>query len=346
MASQSPNPGTAIRPIDQFKTELKLMEPNFIPLLPANVPVEKFKAMVIAAVGGNPKLLECTRASLWRACIQGAELGLSLNPTTAEADILPVWSKANGNEAQFRPRYKGLMNLARRSGEVLTISATLVHENDRFEVIEGLRPNIIHVRANGDRGALTHAYCVWTLKGVPEPQFEVMDCAQIMKIKARTTSKKADGTIVGPWVNDEEEMWRKTVVKRATKYMPISVEILAKAVAVDNLHETGVDFDITDGEVITETDWEPVPDYDDTTQVEDLADEIAQETEDFAVPMVDIQNAESYKQWAIRAAAAVKAIPVEYRQKWATLHTALLDEAEVSEPKLVARLRVLIEGGE
>jgi recombination protein RecT len=342
MASQSPNPGTAIRPIDQFKTELKLMEPNFIPLLPANVPVEKFKAMVIAAIGGNPELLQCTRASLWRACIQGAEIGLSLNPTAAEADILP--QRVGGElTAQFRPRYKGLMNLARRSGEVTSIRAVLVYENDEFQEIRGLREDLIHIPAKGERGKLSHAYCVWTLKGVPEPQFEVMDRAQVMRIKARSP---AGAKNAGPWKTDEEEMWRKTVVKRATKYMPISLDAFVKAVAVDNLHETGVDFDITDGEVITETEWEPVPDYDDTTQVEELADEIVSEVEDFAVPMVDIQNAESYKQWAIRAAAAVKAIPVEHRQKWATLHTALLDEAEVSEPKLVARLRVLIEGGE
>ena len=167
---------TALKPIEHFKNELKLMEPNLVPLLPAHVSVDKFKAMVIAAVGGNPELLKCSRASLWRACVQGAEIGLSLNPTMGEADILPQ-KVGNDLTAQFRPRYKGLMTLARRSGEVTNIRAVLVYENDEFEVIEGLRPDIIHKPAKGARGALTHAYCVWSLKGVPEPQFEVMDRA-------------------------------------------------------------------------------------------------------------------------------------------------------------------------
>ena len=336
---------TAIRPIDSFKNELKLMEPNFKPLLPEHVPVEKFKAMVIAAVGGNPELLKCTRASLWKACVQGAELGLSLNPTMGEADILP---QKVGNEltAQFRPRYKGLMNLARRSGEVTSIRAVLVYENDEFEVIEGLRPDIIHKPARGDRGALSHAYCVWTLKGVAEPQFEVMDRAQIMRVKARSPSGKNGN---GPWKTDEEEMWRKTVVKRATKYMPISLEAFTRAVAVDNLHEGGVDFDITaDGEVVAESPVVDVTDedYDDTTQVEDLADEIAADDDADDVPLVDFKPADNWRIWIERAAGVVKSLPVEKRKAWAIKHATMLDEAEETSPKSIARLRVLIEGGE
>lgn len=338
----------ALRPIDSFKNELKLMEPNFKPLLPEHVPVEKFKAMVIAAVGGNPKLLECTRASLWKACVQGAELGLSLNPTMGEADILPVWSKTNGNEAQFRPRYKGLMNLARRSGEVTSIRAVIAYENDEFEVIEGLRPDIIHKPAKGERGKPAYVYCVWTLRGVAEPQFEVMDRAQVMRIKARSSSKNRQGEIVGPWVSDEEEMWRKTVVKRATKYMPISLEAFTRAVAVDNLHEGGVDFDITaDGEVVAES---PVvdmtdDDWDDTTQVEELAEEIAADDAD-DIPLLDFKPADNWRIWIERAAGVVKSLPAEKRKAWGKKHAAMLNEAEESAPKSVARLRVLIEGGE
>lgn len=332
--------GTAIRPIDQFKSELKLMEPNFIPLLPANVPVEKFKAMVIAAVGGNPELLKCTRASLWKACVHGAELGLSLNPTMGEADIL---SQRVGNEltAQFRPRYKGLMNLARRSGEVTSIRAVLVYANDTFEVVEGLRPDIIHKPARGERGALSHAYCVWTLKGVAEPQFEVMDRPQIMRIKARSPSGKNGN---GPWKTDEEEMWRKTVVKRATKYMPISLDVFTKAVAVDNLHESGVDFDITaDGEVVAEP-HEELPDYDDTEQVDEMEAEIL--AEDVDVPLTDYQPADTWAIWLARAGGIVRSLPVEKRKVWALKHAALIDEADGSIPKSVSRLRALIEGEE
>lgn len=337
---------TALTTIEPFKQELALMRPNFLPLLPKTVRPEKFEALVIAAVTSNPKLLECSRESLWRACVQGAELGLSLNPTMGEADILPVWNnRLRCNEAQFRPRYKGLMKLALQSGEVTSIRSVIVHENDEFDVIEGLRRDLIHKPARTNRGAMTNVYCVWTLKGLAEPQFEVMDREQVYKIRGRSSSKNKDGTVIGPWVTDEPEMWRKTVVRRASKYMPISCEAFTKAVAVDNLADSDTEFDITEGgEIVDITASVEEPDYDDTTQVEDLAAEVVDEP---AVKLVDIQPTETHKQWLIRAAAAVKALPdARSRQKWGELHEALILEASDVEPKIVARLRQLIDGGE
>ena len=93
------------------------------------------------------------------------------------------------------------------------------------------------------------AYCIWTLKN-GEKQFEVMDRDQIIGIRDRSSAKTKEGKIVGPWATDEEEMWRKTVVRRASKYMPRSLEGLANAVAVDNLHEAGRDVEIDNGQVI------------------------------------------------------------------------------------------------
>lgn len=328
----------ALAPIDSFKSELKLMEPNFRPLLPANIRPEKFEALVIAAVSGNPELLKVNRESLWRACVQGAELGLSLNPTMGEADILVVQGGA-----QFRPRYKGLMKLALQSGEVTSIRSVLVYENDVFEVIEGLRRDIIHKPARGARGALTHVYCVWTLRGLSEPQFEVMDRQQVMRIKARSP---AGSKGAGPWKTDEEEMWRKTVVRRASKYMPISCEAFVKAVAVDNFAEGGVEIDVTDGGEIIEVGVEEA--VVESSQVDSIEDILPAE-EPADVPeyeRIEFGPTDTWDTWCTRAGTFVKSIPAEHRPFWGALHADLLAEAEEQKPRVVKRIRDLIAGAE
>ena len=347
-----------LAPIDTFRQELKLMEPNFRPLLPANIRPEKFEALVIAAVSGNPELLKANRESLWRACVQGAELGLSLNPTMGEADILIV-----SGGAQFRPRYKGLMKLALQSGEVTSIRSILVYENDQFEVIEGLRRDIIHKPSRGERGALTHVYCVWTLRGLAEPQFEVMDRQQVMRVKARSPSGSKG---FGPWKSDEEEMWRKTVVRRASKYMPISCEAFIKAVTVDNFAEGGTEIDITsDGEII---EVHANNEFTESSQVDSIEDilppekpkaktkpkvdpvqepEVEADFEDVPTyERMDFAPSDTWQTWCVRAGAALKAMPKAHREVWAALHEDLLTEAGGQRPTLVKRIRELIDGND
>lgn len=332
-----------IAPIDSFRQELKLMEPNFKPLLPSNVNPEKFQALVIAAVSNNPKLMECNRQSLWKACVYGAELGLSLNPTLGEADILII-----GGQPQFRPRYKGLMKLALQSGEVTSIRAVLVYENDDFQVIEGLKPDIIHKPARSNRGALTHAYCVWKLRSQAEPQFEVMDRQQVMRVKARSAAGNS-----GPWKTDEEEMWRKTVVRRASKYMPISCEAFQRAVAVDNIAEVGGEIDITeDGEFIDVT-ATPEPEYDDA-QVSSIEDSLPEpepapkrtrKPAETDIELVEFLPTDDWRTWCVRAYKVCKALPEHERADWISRHDAMLEEASQSQPTAVKSIKQLAAEG-
>lgn len=248
-------PQTAVatrRPIDQFKNELAARTSMLRPMLPPHLPLEKFQATVIAAVGSNEKLLDCTRTSLMKACIEAAELGLSLNPQLAEADILPVWNgRTKALEAQFRPRYMGLMKLARQSGDIASITAHVVRVGDHFEYQYGLHPALEHRPSKTNRGEMTHAYCVWGTRD-GEKHFEVMDAEQIMTIRGRSSAKNREGQVVGPWVTDEEEMWRKTVVRRASKYMPRGGGAFETAVAMDNLREAGVDVRLDGGELVSD----------------------------------------------------------------------------------------------
>lgn len=232
------------RVIDTFRANLDKAAAVIMPLLPAHVTAEKFKSMVITTIAYNPKLQECTPTSLLRATADAAELGLSLNPNMKECDILPVWSK-DGTVAQCRPRYTGLMKLARQGGVITSIYAHEVYERDHFVYEYGLNKRLEHKPADGDRGELTFAYVVWKTRD-GEAEFEVVDKKAVEKSKASSESYKAfkAGKLKAEfctWVQHESEMWRKTAVRRGSKYMPQTTENEAfrKALAL----ETDVRFD-------------------------------------------------------------------------------------------------------
>lgn len=224
------------KPIDVFKRQLELATPTIMQMVPKDVPFEKFRAEVVTAVAYNKELLECSTESLLRETAQAASLGLSLNKSLREADILVVWNgKEQKKEAQFRPRYGGLMKLARKSGEIVDIYAHEVRQGDDFDYAYGMDKYLRHKPSSGERGDITHAYVVWqTRDGIKG--FEVVDRKRLDNIRDRSEGYKAfkAGKIKStPWSTDEAEMSRKTAVRAGSKYMPISNEAFHAALEKD-----------------------------------------------------------------------------------------------------------------
>lgn len=340
-----------VKPIDRFKQELGLREAMLKDLLPKGWTVQKFQAVVVSAVADNMELLDCDRASLIKSCLQAAELGLSLNKSMGEADILKVWNgRAKKNEAQFRPRYKGLMKLAMQGGEVLKIESRIVYANDQFEVEEGIEPRITHKHGLGNRGDMIGAYCVWKLRN-GESQFEVMSKEEIEAIRDRSSSKSREGEIVGPWVTDPAEMWRKTVVRRATKYMPLSTEA-ARAVHIDNVAEGIIDTDIDpiEAEDITAGmfDEETGEVFDDApvqhaeTQLDRIAQKVERKKpewkpERIPVPELD-DGSDDWAAWSDQCVAYLRTLSPAQIAAWAKSHDTVLNEAELVAPDIVGEL--------
>lgn len=303
------------RPIDTFKQELTLYRPQVAPLLPPTVPYERFQAAVIAAVGSNPDLLNCTRASLMKACMEAAELDLSLNPALKECDILTVWNgKAQCKIAQLRPRYGGLLKLARRSGEIKKVYAHEVRAGDEFEYALGLEKKLVHKPAT-KRGALTHSYCVWEFKD-GTTDFEVLDEERIERAKKASQSRNREGNLVGPWVTDEAEMWRKTAVRAASKYIPMSAQEFHQAVALDEARDIGREATIDHGEVIVEaedvteitgqpTATEPTP-VKKPTKLDKFA-ATQQQAAPAAIPLPQKDGKPDWDAWYVALCNAVKA---------------------------------------
>lgn len=206
--------------------------------LPKHMTADRLARIATTEIRRTPMLARCDKTSFLGAIMQCAQLGLEPGGAFGHAYLLPFNNrKKNCVEVQFIVGYRGMIDLARRSGQIISLSARAVYENDEFSYEYGLDEKLHHKPyEKGDPGRLTHVYAVAKLKdgGV---QFEVMSIEQVNAIKAQ--SKSATN---GPWVSHFEEMAKKTVIRRLFKYLPVSIE-LKTAVALDERTDAGVSQD-------------------------------------------------------------------------------------------------------
>lgn len=149
--------------------------------------------------------------SAQNAIINVAAIGITLNPASKLAYLVP-----RDGMVCLDISYMGLLHIAMESGVISWGQAKLVHANDTYES-NGLDKAPTHkYNAFGERGDIVGVYC--TVK-TPAGDYltEEMSLAEIEAV--RKTSKAAFSD-KGPWVNHWNEMARKTVVKRASKYWP------------------------------------------------------------------------------------------------------------------------------
>lgn len=214
--------------------------------LPRHMTAERMARIATTEMRKVPKLGQCDPMSFLGAVIQCAQLGLEPGNALGHAYILPFEKrkKVGGQwvtervEAQVIIGYRGMIDLARRSGQIISIDARAVYDGDKFTCELGLDAKLTHEpdwqnpnRARPD--ALRFVYAVAKLKdgGV---QFDVMSRAEVEGVRAR--SKAADS---GPWQTDYAAMALKTVVRRLFKFLPVSIE-MQQAVGIDELAEAGI----------------------------------------------------------------------------------------------------------
>lgn len=188
----------------------------------------KMKGIVLSTFTRTPSLWECDPVTIARAVVEASQAGLMPTGSLGGAYLAPFYnSKTGRKEAQLIIGYTGMVQLARRSGEVTRCEARVVRQADEFDFGYGLDPYLNHIPALGlpedAANPMTHAYAVAHFKS-GERQFDVMSAAEILAIKARSKSKDRDGNPTGPWVTDEAEMWKKTVLRRLSKMLPLTIE--------------------------------------------------------------------------------------------------------------------------
>lgn len=203
---------TALTPVDQVRTQLTAMTPQFAAALPKHVSPERFVRVVMTAVQTTPALMNCDRRTLFAAATKAAQQGLL--PDGREGAIVTF-----KDQAQWMPMVAGIMKLVRNSGEISTWSVQAVYENDAFDFCLGDEEHITHKPALANRGKLIAVYSIVSMKD-GEKSREVMSVEDVNGIRARSRSGNS-----GPWVTDFAEMAKKTVVRRHAKRLPLSTDI-------------------------------------------------------------------------------------------------------------------------
>ena len=251
---------SAAKPIKNMQDYIMSMQGQIAKALPSVLTPERFTRMVFSAISMNKQLAECSPKSFLGAMMQAAQLGVEPNTPLGQAYLIPYRNKGV-LECQFQLGYKGLMDLAYRSGQVKDIQAHIVYENDEFEYELGLNPTLKHKPAMKDRGAAIAYYAVFHTKDGGYG-FEVMSLDDI-KNHATTYSQAYKKGYTSPWKTNFDEMAKKTVLKRCLKYAPLKTEFV-RAVAADETIKTGLAKDMLD--TPDETDYTDV----EATPVEDM----------------------------------------------------------------------------
>lgn len=215
-----------------LRTTLESATAKLAEVAPKYLKVDRLVRIMLSACSRNPKLLQCSRDSVLTFCMRCAETGLE--PIGAGgAWPIPFKNKNGTTEMQFIPDYRGLVNCAKRAGCITDAYAEVVKEHDEFDYALGLDPTLTHKPAPSDRGEMINAYCVFVLPDGTR-RFVVMDADEIDGIRKRSRAATS-----GPWVTDEGEMWKKTVVRRAMKPFAGMSERLDAAIEADN-DSTGI----------------------------------------------------------------------------------------------------------
>jgi len=207
---------TEISPITDFKNTLEKQAPQFKMALPPHISTERFTRTVMTAVQKNPKLLQCDRTSLWAACMQAASEGLM--PNGIESAIVPF-----KDQAQFMPMVAGILKKIRNSGEIISICVEIVYEGEPFKYYVDTQgkhlehtPNVFGLSV----GPMLGAYAIAVSKDGGS-YIEVMSAGEIGKVRSVSRSKDS-----GPWRDWFEEMVKKTVIRRLSKLLPMSTDVL------------------------------------------------------------------------------------------------------------------------
>lgn len=273
------NPQTAVaKKKEEPKSMLQWIkgyEGQIAKALPSVMTPERFSRIAMTAVTQNPALGDCTPGSFIGALLTAAQLGLEPNTPLGQAYLIPYKNKGV-LECQFQLGYRGLIELAHRSGDLKSIEAHIVYENDEFEYELGLDPKLRHVPAMKNKGGIAWVYAVYKLASGGFG-FEVMSFDDVETHKKKYSKAAQRG--FSPWQSNWEEMAKKTVIKRLLKYAPLKTEFV-RGVRADEATfdiETGEEFSIIQKDAFDEENIVEISDED--VQVDEGAEDKPKQAE-------------------------------------------------------------------
>jgi len=227
----------ALTPKERLAQFSKMWEeagPIVAKLVPRHVDPAHVFAVAMTARQRDPRLQECTDISVLRAAILSAQFGLDCSGIGGKAYMIPYYNKdLRQNEAHFQFGYRGLLELAMRTGKIAGLYAREVYEGEPFRYEDGLQQILNHVPSGAPNQEVIAAWAVAVhINGYRQP--EVLFRHQIEA--RRAVSRAADGPA---WTNWYPEMAKKTVLRLLCKKLPDSVE-LSRALDLEDRADIGL----------------------------------------------------------------------------------------------------------
>lgn len=206
------------------------MRPAFEAALPKHMSPERFGRVALTTLRTNPRLLECSAASVLGGFLQAAQLGLEISDVRGQAYLIPRKNRKTGTiEATFQLGYKGMIDLAGRGG--ITVDPHEVAVEDEFDFRYGTESYLHHTPAwREKRTELVAFYAVAEFADGRTAKFTVMGRLEMEEFRDAHRSDDRRGS---PWEVNFAAMGRKTVVRRLLGYLPLPVEA-ATGIAADD----------------------------------------------------------------------------------------------------------------
>lgn len=191
---------------------------QFAMALPKLLTPDRFIRVALTCVNKNPKLAGCTQDSLLACLLDCAALGIE--PDGRRAHLIPY-----GDKCTLIIDYKGIAELVRRSGEVSTLHCGIVYPSDDFDYAFGTGQFLKHKPTIQAREKDEKPMCVYSYVKLKDGQedFDVMSIDDVERVRKRSRASSN-----GPWVTDFDEMAKKTVFRRHSKWLPLSPELRDK----------------------------------------------------------------------------------------------------------------------
>jgi recombination protein RecT len=183
--------------------------------------VDRFIRNALALLRITPELESCTPDSVWGSLMLAAHLGLDVSPTLGHVYIVPR-TQGGVRKAHFILGWRGMVDLAYRSGAVASINAEVVREGDRFEVIGGSGLHIVHrpKLTDSKRDVIaSYAIAQTTTGGIVA---SVCDRWEIEQHRMRSAMPDK-----GPWATDYAAMARKTAIRSLWYKLPLQGSLAA-----------------------------------------------------------------------------------------------------------------------
>lgn len=192
----------------------------------------QFITTVLQIASSNDLLAKSEPVSILNAAMVAATLDLPINQNLGFAYIIPFNQKQKDGSyktvAQFQLGYKGFIQLAQRSGQFKTISATPIYEGQLLESnpLTGFRFDFTTKKSDVIVG---YAAYFELLNGFQKTLFMTVEEMKQHGLKFSQTYKKGFGL----WKDDFDSMAQKTVIKLLlSKFAPLSIE-MQKAIVTD-----------------------------------------------------------------------------------------------------------------